>query len=97
MEHTEECMEDGSNIERNVWRMGRTYRGMCGGWVGRTEECVEDGWNILRNVWRMGGTYRGMYGGWCATSNSKVSCVLSTNGGRARSITSIDSYCHPCF
>ena len=31
VEHTEECMDDGSNIQRNVWRMGRKYRGMYGG------------------------------------------------------------------
>ena len=48
-------MEDGSNIQRNVWRMGRTYRGMCGGWVQHTEECMEDGSSIQRK----GGTYRG--------------------------------------
>ena len=64
LEHTEECVEDWSNIQRNVWRMGGTYRGMYGGLVEHTEECMEDGWNIQRNVWRMGGTYRGMYGGW---------------------------------
>ena len=33
LEHTEECEEDGWNIQRNVWRMGPTYRGMYGGWV----------------------------------------------------------------
>ena len=55
VEHTEECMEDGWNIQRNVWRMGRTYRGMCGGWVEHTEECMEDGSSIQRK----GGTYRG--------------------------------------
>ena len=68
----------------------KTKREMYGGWLEHAEECEEDGWNIQRNVWRMGG-------GWWAISNSKVSCVLSTSGGRTRSITLIDSYCHPCF
>ena len=36
-------MEDGSNIQRNVWTMGRTYRGMCGGWEEHREECIEGG------------------------------------------------------
>ena len=42
-------MEDGRNIQRNVWRMAGTYRGMYEGWEEHTE----------RNVSRMGGTYRG--------------------------------------